>query len=146
MPVEHPKTLDGYGLDPTDPMADIPVGFDISLASYGSYWRFSGIGGFSAFRYMELFFVLDRIPYDYRVFSGIAPDAFGAFIPFPFKSYLLWFTSIGDTLVDYTVNNTDPILTTGGENQYIKLLSASGYRIRNLTPGENVSYQLVIFR
>lgn len=146
MPVEHPKTLDAYGLDPTDPMADIPVPFDISVSSYGSYWRFLGTGGFSAYKYMELFFILERIPYDYKVFSGIAPDVFGAFILFPFKSYLLWFTSFGETIVDYTVNNTDPILTTGGENQYMKLLQATGFRVRNLTPGSNVQYQLVIFR
>jgi len=144
--VDHSKTLAGYGLDPVDPMADTPVSFDVSLASYGSYWRFLGTGLPPAYRYMELFFLIERIPYEYKVFSGIAPDVFGPVIPFPFKSYLLWYISFGETIVDYTVNNTDPVLTIGGENQYFKVLSASGFRVRNRTPGENVFYQLVILR
>jgi len=142
--VKHEDTLSNYGLDPTDPMAVSPVGFEASLASYGSFWRF--LRRQKRYNYMELFFLIERIPCDYKVFSGIAPDAFGAFIPFPFKSYLIWFASFGDTLVDYTPNNTDPVITIGGENQYLKLISASGFRVRNLTPGSNTQYQLLIFR
>lgn len=142
--VKHPKTLDGYGLDPTDPMMDFPVSFDISVSSYGSFWRFLGAGGFPLWRWF--FASLGKISYDYKVFSGRATDVFGAFIPFPFRPYFLWFTSFGDTVVDYSINNTDQIITTEGERQYIKLLSADGFRVRNLKAGDNTQYQLVIFR
>ncbi len=142
--VTHPKTLDNYGLDPTDPMAKTPVSFDVSVMTYGSYWRF--LGSKKVYKYLELFFILDRVSYDYRVFSGNAPDAFGAFIPFPFESYFLWYSSFGDTIVDYTYGGTESIITTEGENQYMKLLEANGFRVRNLYPGDNVQYQLVVFR
>jgi hypothetical protein len=142
--VAHSKTLAAYALDPTDPMAKTPVAFGESLASYGSFWRF--LGNKKVYKYLELFFILDRVSYDYRVFSGNAPDAFGAFIPFPFKSYFLWYSSFGDTVVDYTVGGTESIITTEGESQYFKLLEATGFRVRNLVAGSNVQYQLVIFR
>jgi hypothetical protein len=112
--------------------------------SYGSFWRF--LGSKKVYKYLELFFLLDRVSYDYRVFSGNAPDAFGAFIPFPFKSYFLWYSSFGDTVVDYTMGGSESIITTEGESQYFKLLEATGFRVRNSVAGSNVQYQLVIFR
>jgi hypothetical protein len=140
---KHQGTLDNYGLDPTDPQAIQPVSFDISVSTYGSYWRFvSGKGGNAA---IQAAMMLDKSAYDYKVFSGNAPDAFGAYVPFGFESYYLWFRAAGDVVVDYTVNNVNPLLIIQGNRQYILPLSVHGFRIRNSALGANVPYQLVVY-
>jgi hypothetical protein len=144
--VKHPKTLDNYGLDPTEPMADTPVSFDISIASYGSFFQFLGLGAGGAPVHKWMFGTINKIAYDYKVFKGTAPDVFGDFVAFPFKSYFLWYSSFGDTVVDFSVDNTAPVKVTEGEKQYVRLLTATGFRVKNLDAGSNTEYQLVIFR
>ena len=144
--VKHPKTLDNYGLDPSEPMADSPVSFDISVSSYGSFFQFLGLGAGGFPIHYWMFGALSKSAYEYKVFSGIAPDAFSSFIAFPFRSYFFWYSSFGDTIVDFSIDNTAPVTISRGEKQYIKLLSADGFRVKNVDIGSNTEYQLVVFR
>jgi hypothetical protein len=138
--MRHEQTLDNYGIDPVDPLAKTPFLSSVSLGTYGSYWAY--IKRMAP----QLLFDVDRIAYDYKVFSGNAPDAFGAYILFGFQSYFLCFYAAGDTIVDYTINNIDPIITTQKNWKYFEFIQVTGFRIRNTIPGSNVQYQLVVFR
>jgi len=138
--MRHEQTLDNYGIDPLDPSAKKPFPASVSLGTYGSYWAYINK------MMMQFIFDVERIAYDYRVFSGNAPDVFGAFIPFGYQSYFLYFYAAGDTIVDYTVNNIDPIITTEKFWTYSNFIQVTGFRIRNTIPGSNVQYQLVVFR
>jgi len=138
--VKHEGTLDNYGQDPTDPMAKNPVGADISLATYGTFWKYQNLNG------AMLAYELDRSAFDYNVYSGIAPDAFGAYTDFGYQTYFIWLVAQGNVVIDYTRNNINSWLVIENVRQHILPLCAYGFRIRNSVLGSNIPYQLVIFR
>lgn len=135
----HPLTLGSLGLDPLDPMGKKPVDSPISLSTYGAYWAY--IGKIAS----GLLLDLERSAFDYVVHSGNAPDVFGSFIDFAFKTYYLWFLSFGDVVVEYHISNADKSVYLD-QRQYLMYLESDAFRIRNLVAGTNVPYQLVIFR
>jgi len=140
--VRHAGALNNLGLDPVDPMAKLPVSFDVSVSTYGAFWRFLAASRQS----QQLLHTLERSAFDYSVYSGTAPDAFGAYTDFGFVSYFIWFKATGDVVVDYTKNNINSWLIMQGNRQYILPLNASGFRIRNDVLGSNIPYQLVVYR
>jgi hypothetical protein len=142
--VEHAKTLSALGIDPVDPMAVVPVSADISLASLGAFWLFPlGFGNVSG---LDSDMLIEKIAYDYRVFSGNAPDDFGSYIPFGFESFYIWFICYGDVILDFTVNNSESYLVTANQRQILNQFSASGFRVKNEKAGTSIHYQLVVFR
>lgn len=138
--VQHDRTLSEYGIDPLDPSARQPVSFDVSLATYGSYWQYASRFG------MSLVYILDRSAYDYKVFSGNAPDVFGAYTDFGFQTYYVWLVAQGNVDIDYTANNINSMMVIQGLRQHILPLSVNGFRIKNSVAGTNTPYQLVIWR
>jgi len=141
---KHESTLSGYGFDPLDPMARFPVSFDVSLSSYGMYWCFKPNPG-AQFIY-SLYELLDRSAFDYKVFSGNAPDVFGSYVPFGWQSFYVWFIASMDVDVDYTLNNINPYQIYMNTRQHLVPLSVNGFRVRNNVPGSNTPYQLVVWR
>jgi len=89
---------------------------------------------------------IEKDSYEYKVFPGIAPDAFGAYIPFGFKSLFMSIIANGDIVIDFTRAGTDPYVVYHDKRKDILVFEAEGFRISNLIPGSNIPYQLVIFR
>lgn len=138
---KHENTLGNYGVDPTDPMAREPVSADVSLGTYGAYWKYS-----SRLAVQFLFDFVDRSSYGYRSYNATAPDAFGAYTDFGFQTYFIWFSAAGDVVVDYTRNGVNSWLVVENKRQYLIPLSIYGFRIRNNVAGSNIPYQLVVWR
>ena len=134
----HERTLDSLGIDPLDPMGKTPVDFPISLATYGSYWAYVGKMASGILSEMQ------RSAFHYSVFSGNAPDVFGSYIGFGFKSYFLWFFAYGDVVVEYQISDADKIIYAN-TRQHITYLQSDAFRVRNLVSGSNVQYQLVAY-
>lgn len=141
---KHQGTLGNYGLDPIDPMARFPVGFDISVSTYGSYWCFRS--GFGAQFIYDMYEFLDRSAYEYEVFAGNAPDAFGVFEWFNAQTLYVWFIADGDCWVDYSLTGIAPYEIYKDTRQHLVMLSAYGFRVRSSVIGSNTPYQLVVWR
>ena len=137
----HQNTLDSYGIDPFDSMSRFPFDMEISASTYGAYWEFRARPVAQSIYDMVVF-----SGYDYAVFTGNAPDVFGAYVPFGFQSQYVWLIADFDVDIDYTVNNINPYVVHKAMRHHLLTFSGYGFRIRNTVAGTNARYQLVVYK
>ncbi len=88
---------------------------------------------------------IDRVSYLYDNFTGTAPDALSAYIPFGYRSLYLSIIAFGDIVIDFTEAGTNPYVVYNDPRKKIYKLEVEGFRIRNLIPGDNVEYQILSY-